>query len=94
MVDSCVSISRMEWVSGVKGYVRSVLASTLVGIAGGGCCDWRCHECIPPSSDVICTRCVVFCILEGFLDDRSWNLKDVVVVSISREEQWGVVCSS
>ena len=39
MVDSCVSISRMEWVSGVKRYVRSVLVSTIVGIARGGCCD-------------------------------------------------------
>ena len=39
MVDSCVSISRMEWVSGAKGYVRGVLASTIVGVAGGGCCD-------------------------------------------------------
>lgn len=39
MVDSCVSISRMEWVSGVKGYVRSVLVPTIVGTAGEGCCD-------------------------------------------------------
>lgn len=33
----------------------------------------------------------------AFLKDSwmmSWNLKETVVVSISREEQWGVVCSS
>lgn len=39
MVDSCVSISRMAWASGAKGYVRGVLVSTIVGIARGGCCD-------------------------------------------------------